>query len=44
MLNPEDLLVTTDVDVIFREYESAKAVVDCRESVDQFELIVVLLR
>lgn len=40
VLNPEDLLVTADVDVIPREYESAKAVVDCWESVDQFELFV----
>lgn len=40
VLNPEDFLVTADVDVIFREYEAAEAVVDCRESVDLFELII----
>lgn len=34
VLNPEKFLVTTDVDVILREYKSAKTVVDCRESVD----------
>lgn len=34
VLNPEEFLVTTDVDVILREYKSAKTVVDCRESVD----------
>ena len=42
VLNPENLFMTTDVDVITREYKSAKTVVDCRESVDQFELFGLL--